>query len=362
MTDKTPRGGRPHVSGASGKPVAPRQVRPDLGGASESEPLLRIDGLSVEFRTGDGVVRAVTGVSLSVYAGEIVAVVGESGSGKTVTAMSVLRLLPDTANVEADAISFRGTDLRTLSARELRKIRGGPVGMIFQDPMTALNPVMTVGAQVAEAVLLHQNRPDKRAAWDRAVELLRLVGVPDPAQRVRQYPHEFSGGMRQRAMIAMAIANNPDLIIADEPTTALDVTIQAQVLALLKKAQAETGAATILITHDLGVVAELADRVVVMYAGRVVETAGVGELFAAPRHPYTKGLLASLPRMDVDVDQLDPIPGNPPNMTDPPAGCAFHPRCPLARERCVTERPELVEIGAGRTTACHFHDELAVTP
>jgi oligopeptide/dipeptide ABC transporter ATP-binding protein len=325
-------------------------------------PLLRIDRLSVEFRTGDGVVRAVTDVSLSVDAGEIVAVVGESGSGKTVTAMSVLRLLPDTATVDADAISFRGTDLRALSARELRKIRGGPVGMIFQDPMTALNPVMTVGAQVAEAVLLHQSKPDKRAAWDRAIELLRLVGVPDPAQRVRQYPHEFSGGMRQRAMIAMAIANNPDLIIADEPTTALDVTIQAQVLALLKKAQAETGAATILITHDLGVVAELADRVVVMYAGRVVETAGVGELFAAPRHPYTKGLLASLPRMDIDVDQLDPIPGNPPNMTDPPAGCAFHPRCPLARERCVTERPALVDIGAGRTTACHFHDELAVTP
>ncbi|MDG4821402.1 ABC transporter ATP-binding protein [Asanoa sp. WMMD1127] len=324
-------------------------------------PLLRIDGLSVEFRTADGVVHAVTDVSLAVAPGEIVAIVGESGSGKTVTAMSVLRLLGKAATVKADAIAFRDTDLRTLSASELRKIRGGPVGMIFQDPMTALNPVMSVGAQVAEAVVLHQRKPDKKAAWQRAIELLRLVGVPDPAQRVKQYPHEFSGGMRQRAMIAMAIANDPDLIIADEPTTALDVTIQAQVLALLKKAQAETGAATILITHDLGIVAELADRVVVMYAGRVVETAGVGELFAEPRHPYTKGLLASLPRMDVDVDQLDPIPGNPPNMADPPAGCAFHPRCPMAREVCETDRPPLFEIGGGRRSACHFHEELAVT-
>jgi oligopeptide/dipeptide ABC transporter ATP-binding protein len=330
---------------------------PDAG----TGPLLEIDGLNVDFQTGDGVVHAVTDVSLSVRPGEIVAIVGESGSGKTVTAMSVLRLLPKTASVRADALAFRDTDLRDLPARELRKIRGGPVGMIFQDPMTALNPVMTIGDQVAEAVILHQRRPDKKLAWARAVELLQLVGVPDPAQRVKQYPHEFSGGMRQRAMIAMAIANNPDLIIADEPTTALDVTIQAQVLALLKKAQAETGAATILITHDLGIVAELADRVVVMYAGRVVETASVAELFREPRHPYTKGLLASLPRMDVDVDLLDPIPGNPPNMADPPAGCAFHPRCPMARDRCVTDRPPLIEIGAGRRSACHFHEELAVT-
>jgi oligopeptide/dipeptide ABC transporter ATP-binding protein len=334
---------------------------PVAGGGGDKGPLLRIDGLRVDFRTDDGVVHAVADVSLTVEPGEIVAIVGESGSGKTVTAMSVLRLLPKAAEVAAEAIAFRGTDLRTLSAAELRRIRGGPVGMIFQDPMTALNPVMSVGAQVAEAVLLHQRRPDRKAAWQRAVELLRLVGVPDPAQRVKQYPHEFSGGMRQRAMIAMAIANDPDLIIADEPTTALDVTIQAQVLALLKKAQAETGAATILITHDLGVVAELADRVVVMYAGRVVESAGVRELFAVPRHPYTKGLLASLPRMDVDVDQLDPIPGNPPNMSDPPTGCAFHPRCPLVRERCRTERPALLQIGAGRSSRCHFHDELAVT-
>ncbi|MEV4533376.1 ABC transporter ATP-binding protein [Asanoa sp. NPDC049518] len=342
-------------SGVAATPAS-RAVPAERAGEAQ---LLRIEDLSVDFHTDDDVVHAVTGVTLAVAAGEIVAIVGESGSGKTVTAMSVLRLLPKAAEVKAEAIAFRGTDLRTLSAAELRKIRGGPVGMIFQDPMTALNPVMTIGAQVAEAVVLHQARPDKKTAWQRAVELLRLVGVPDPAERVKQYPHEFSGGMRQRAMIAMAIANDPDLIIADEPTTALDVTIQAQVLALLKKAQAETGAATILITHDLGIVAELADRVVVMYAGRVVESAGVRELFAQPRHPYTKGLLASLPRMDVDVDQLDPIPGNPPNMADPPAGCAFHPRCPLARDRCRTDRPPLLAIGDGRTSACHYHEELA---
>jgi oligopeptide/dipeptide ABC transporter ATP-binding protein len=323
------------------------------------EPLLHIDGLSVDFRTDDGVVHAVAGVDLSVWPGEIVAVVGESGSGKTVTAMSVLRLLREPpARTVAGTLTFRGQDLRALTAKQLRAVRGGPVGMIFQDPMTTLNPVMTIGAQIAEAIQLHQRGSNRRAALSRAVELLELVGVPNARQRVRQYPHEFSGGMRQRAMIAMAIANDPDLIIADEPTTALDVTIQAQVLDLIKRARQETGAATILITHDLGVVAELADRIVVMYAGRVVESAGVEELFDAPRHPYTMGLLASLPRMDVDADQLSPIPGNPPNMAAPPAGCAFHPRCPLARQRCRDERPELVDIDSGRRSACHFHIEL----
>jgi oligopeptide/dipeptide ABC transporter ATP-binding protein len=327
-------------------------------------PLLSIQSLSVDFRTDDAVVHAVREVSIDVWRGEIVAVVGESGSGKTVTAMSVLRLLHEPpARVRCAALTFRGQDLSMMSGRALRRIRGGPVGMIFQDPMTALNPVLTIGSQIAEAVLLHQDKPDRRAARARAVELLRLVGVPDPEQRVRQHPHEFSGGMRQRAMIAMAIANDPDLIIADEPTTALDVTIQAQVLALLKKAQQETGAATILITHDLGVVAELADRVVVMYAGRVVETASVVDLFASPRHPYTRGLLASLPRIDTELDrtaadQLDPIPGNPPNMADLPPGCPFHPRCPMARDRCRQERPELRDIGDGRSSACHFHEEL----
>jgi oligopeptide/dipeptide ABC transporter ATP-binding protein len=321
--------------------------------------LLHIENLTVEFPTDDEVVHAVDGVDLDVYPGEIVAIVGESGSGKSVTAMSVLRLLREPpARVGAAAMRFRDLDLRAMSPAELRKVRGGPVGMIFQDPMTALNPVMSIGGQIAEAVVLHQTRPDRKAARRRAVELLRTVGLPDAEQRAKQYPHEFSGGMRQRAMIAMAIANDPDLIIADEPTTALDATIQAQVLALLKKAQAETGAATILITHDLGVVAELADRVVVMYAGRIMETAGVLELFERPRHPYTLGLLASLPRMDTDNDQLDPIPGNPPNMTNPPSGCPFHPRCPMAQEICRTDRPALFDIGGGRKSACHFHEEV----
>ena len=325
------------------------------------KPLLRIDSLTVDFPTDDGVVHAVDGVSFDVYPGEIVAVVGESGSGKSVTAMSVLRLLREPpARVRADALTFRDRDLRALSAKELRRVRGGPVGMIFQDPMTALNPVMTIGDQIAEAVLLHQSTRDRGAARRRAVELLGLVGVPDATQRARQYPHEFSGGMRQRAMIAMAIANDPDLIIADEPTTALDVTIQAQVLELLRTAQRETDAATVLITHDLGVVAELADRVVVMYAGRVVETATVTALFAAPKHPYTVGLLASLPRMDTESDELYAIPGNPPNMIDPPAGCPFHPRCPMARERCRTERPEPRDVGDGRQSACHFAEEVGV--
>jgi oligopeptide/dipeptide ABC transporter ATP-binding protein len=324
-----------------------------------TEPLLRIESLKVDFPTDDGVVHAVDGISLDVFPGEIVAVVGESGSGKSVTAMSVLRLLREPpARVSAEALTFRDRDLRALSPAELRAVRGGPVGMIFQDPMTALNPVMTIGAQIAEAVLLHQAKRDAKAARQRSVELLRLVGVPDAEQRAKQYPHEFSGGMRQRAMIAMAIANDPDLIIADEPTTALDVTIQAQVLELVRKAQRETGAATVLITHDLGVVAELADRVVVMYAGRVVETAGVEALFAQPKHPYTVGLLASLPRMDTDTDDLNAIPGNPPNMIDPPSGCPFHPRCPLARDRCTTERPALREVAPGRRSACHYAEEV----
>jgi oligopeptide transport system ATP-binding protein len=326
-----------------------------------TEPLLRIDSLRVDFPTDDGVVHAVDGVSFDVFPGEIVAVVGESGSGKSVTAMSILRLLREPpARVSAEALTFRGRDLRALSRAELRKVRGGPVGMIFQDPMTALNPVMTVGDQIAEAVLLHQSEQDRKAARHRALDLLGLVGIPDAPQRARQYPHEFSGGMRQRAMIAMAIANDPDLIIADEPTTALDVTIQAQVLELVRKAQHETGAATVLITHDLGVVAELADRVVVMYAGRVAETAAVGPLFARPKHPYTVGLLKSLPRLDADADELDAIPGNPPNMIDPPSGCPFHPRCPMARDRCRTERPEPRAIGAGRNSACHYAEEVGV--
>ncbi|MBB5785441.1 ABC transporter ATP-binding protein [Jiangella mangrovi] len=329
-----------------------------------TEPLLVVDDLAVEFRTDEGVVKAVDGAAFTIDRGEIVGVVGESGSGKSVTAMSILGLVKSGRRVRG-AIRFRGRDLAALPAKELRAIRGAEIAMIFQDPMTALNPVVTIGRQIVEALRLHDKKMSKAAARDRAIELLALVGMPDAPARFKQYPHEFSGGMRQRAMIAMAIANGPSLLIADEPTTALDVTIQAQVLDLLKIAQQETQAATLLITHDLGVVAELADRVVVMYAGRVVEQGDVTTVFTAPRHPYTVGLLESLPRLDRDVDELHPIPGSPPSLLAPPPGCPFHPRCPLARDRCRTERPDLRVVGNGTAihrTACHFAEELAGVP
>jgi oligopeptide/dipeptide ABC transporter ATP-binding protein len=318
-------------------------------------PLLEIEGLTVEFVTDDGVVRAVDGVGYTVRAGETVGVVGESGSGKTVSAMSVLGLISPPGRITGGAIRFQGEDLRKADAKRLRQLRGGRITMIFQDPMTALNPVMTVGAQISEAIRIHDRSASRSAAASRAVALLESVGVPGAAERARQYPHEFSGGMRQRAMIAIAIANHPDLLIADEPTTALDVTVQAQVLDLLRAAQRESGAAAILITHDLGVVAELADRVVVMYAGRVVEEAPVRPLFAAPRHPYTLGLLACVP----GSGELTPIPGSPPDLRALPPGCPFRPRCPLARDRCATERPQLREVAPGHRSACHFHAELA---
>ncbi|TDD94228.1 ABC transporter ATP-binding protein [Jiangella asiatica] len=328
--------------------------------------MLVIDDLAVEFRTDEGVVRAVDGAAFSVGTGEIVGVVGESGSGKSVTAMSILGLVKPPGRRVGGSIRFRGRDLSQLPASDLRTIRGGDIAMIFQDPMTALNPVVSVGRQIVEALRLHQPKLSKDGARARAVELLGVVGIPDAPARFKQYPHEFSGGMRQRAMIAMAIANGPSLLIADEPTTALDVTIQAQVLDLLRVAQQETQAATLLITHDLGVVAELADRVVVMYAGRVVEQGDVTTIFTAPRHPYTVGLLESLPRLDRDVDELYPIPGSPPSLLDPPPGCPFHPRCPLARDRCRTERPELRVVGDGigdptHRSACHFAEELEST-
>jgi len=321
--------------------------------------LLEVADLVVDFGTEDGTVHAVDGVTFSVDSGEIVGVVGESGSGKSVTAMSILGLIRQPpGHIRSGRLSFHGEDLRAMAPRRLRAIRGGPIAMVFQDPMTTLNPVMSVGAQIVEALRLHNADLSKDQARARAAELLESVGVPNPAQRLRQYPHEFSGGMRQRAMIAMAIANDPELLIADEPTTALDVTIQAQVLDLLRTAQEKTQAATILITHDLGVIAELADRVVVMYAGRVMEQAPVRPLFATPRHPYTVGLLASLPRLDDEDGPLRPIPGSPPNMLAPPSGCPFHPRCPLAADKCRTERPEPTDIGDGRQTACHFHEKL----
>ena len=315
----------------------------------------------MEFVTAGGTVRAVDGVSYDVGPGETVGVVGESGSGKTATVLATLGLLPSGGRAVAGEALFGGTDLLRLHPRDLRRMRGRRVAMVFQDPMTSLHPLVRVGPQVAEALLIHNRSMSKTAARSRAVELLRLVGVPDARSRFDSYPHQWSGGMRQRAMIAVAVANAPALLIADEPTTALDVSIQAQVLDVLQAACAETGSGLILITHDLGVIAEMADRVVVMYAGCVVETAGVGEMFQQPRHPYSAALLESRPRLDRDIAPLAPIPGRPPDLLHRPSGCPFHPRCFLSqgRERCRAVVPPLLDAGAEQCSACHFHHELA---
>jgi len=326
--------------------------------------LLDVKDLAVDFRTEAGVARAVDGVSLTMDEGETLALVGESGSGKSVTAMSLLGLVPSPpGRLRSGTASFGDRDLLRLRGRELRRVRGGEIGVVFQDPMTALNPVIRIGHQINETLLLHNRKLGSRRATERSIELLRLVGVPQPETTVRRYPHELSGGMRQRVMIAIAIANEPALLIADEPTTALDVTIQAQVLALLRKAQHETGAATLLITHDLGVVAEMAARVIVMYAGRIMEEGPVGEIFARPRHPYTSGLLASLPRLDREEETLQPISGNPPSLLSALPGCPFEPRCALGKGRdlCRTVRPELVPVNTGHASACHFHAEVPAT-
>lgn len=329
-----------------------------------SSPVLSIRGLTTEFVTPGGVLRAVNDVSWDLYPGETLGVVGESGSGKSVTAMSILGLIQSPpGRIVGGEILFEGRDLLTMSAKELRRLRGSEIGMIFQDPMTSLNPVLTVGQQIAEALRLHDRRMSRGKARAQAIELLAMVGVPNPEGRFDQYPHEHSGGMRQRAMIAMAIANDPKVLIADEPTTALDVTIQAQVLEVLGTAQERTNAATILITHDLGLIAEHADRVIVMYGGKVVEVADVYSLFSAPQHPYTLGLMSSLPRLDVDLQRLDPIPGAPPDPMKLPPGCSFHPRCRVARGRelCRSEEPPLYEVGGvngGQRSACHFSDEV----
>jgi oligopeptide/dipeptide ABC transporter ATP-binding protein len=328
--------------------------------ANQGQPLLSVEGLITEFRSAEGTVRAVDEVSYQIWPGETLAVVGESGSGKSVTAMSVLGLIPrPPGRIAGGRVMFEGRDLLTMTSAEMRAIRGRAISMIFQDPMTSLNPVLTIGFQIAEAMLAHGGMGRAEAA-ERAVELLRTVGVPNAAGRYHQFPHQFSGGMRQRALIAMAIANRPRLLIADEPTTALDVTIQAQVFEALRLAQAETQAAMILITHDMGLVAELADRVVVMYGGRVVETTDVRTLFHAPRHPYTKGLLASLPRMNERSARLTPIPGAPPSLVNRPSGCAFHPRCAHSADRlpCRTEVPAMREVEPAHWSACHYAEEL----
>ena len=328
-----------------------------------TEPVLSIRDLVVEFDTTDGVVHAVDGVSYDVFPGETIGVVGESGSGKSVTVMASLGLIQmPPGRIVSGEVLYRGKNIIGLRDEELRKIRNKEVAMIFQDPMTSLNPVFKVGAQIAEALLVHDEDLSEEDAKKRTIDLLEMVGVPNPSRRYDQYPHEYSGGMRQRAMIAMAMANQPSVLIADEPTTALDVTIQAQVLEVMKVAMEETGAGTILITHDLGVVAEMADRVAVMYAGRVVETGTVDEIFHSPRHPYTLGLMMSLPRVTGDMEKLLPIPGNPPSVINLPPGCAFHPRCRMSegRELCRTKIPEIVQAGEGHGSACHFPDEVAI--
>ena len=327
------------------------------------DPVLEIRDLTVEFNTEDGVVRAVTGVSYDLQPGEVLGVIGESGSGKSVSVLTMLGLIPQPPGriVEGEAI-FKGRDLLKMSKRELRSVRGGPAAMIFQDPMTSLNPVLKVGDQISEAIKAHTPGIGDEAARSRTIELLRLVGVPNADQRYLQHPHEYSGGMRQRAMIALAIANSPAVLIADEPTTALDVTIQAQIIEVLKTAQQETHASIILITHDLGLIAELADRVVVMYAGRVVEMGDVFTIFNSPRHPYTLGLMNSLARLEGDQEWLQPIPGQPPSLISLPPGCAFHPRCLLSqgRPRCRSEVPRLrVTDETAHLSACHFAEELA---
>jgi len=316
-------------------------------------PLLKVDDLRVSFRTEDGVVRAVDGVSWSIEAGRTLGIVGESGSGKTVGGLSLLGLTRSNRTEISGTAMFEGRDLISMSDDELRKVRGNAIAMIFQDPLSSMHPYFRVGNQIIEAVQTHRD-VSKQTAADRAVELLGLVGIPDPAGRMRSYPHEFSGGMRQRAMIAMALANEPKLLIADEPTTALDVTVQAQILDLLERLKQELGMAIVIVTHDLGVVAETADEVAVMYAGRIVERAVTADLFASPTHPYTWGLLRSIPRLDRPAGEpLMPISGRPPSLISRPQGCSFEPRCPYSSDSCRTVDPELAQIGSvDQASAC----------
>ncbi len=321
------------------------------------EPLLDVRDLRTAFVTDDGIVGAVDGVSFTVEAGKTLGIVGESGCGKSVTNLTIMGLNPKTARVSGQAL-FRGEDLLKASPSRLREIRGNEIAMIFQDPMTSLNPVHKIGTQLVEAILLHEDISHAEAK-QRALEGLKEVGIPQAARRIDDYPHQFSGGMRQRVMIAMALINDPAVLIADEPTTALDVTTQAQILELMAKLQEEHGTAIVMITHDLGVVAEIADDVVVMYAARVVEYADVDNLFEQPRHPYTWGLLGSLPRLGADVERLVQIPGQPPSLLAPPKGCRFNPRCTYAFGRCRQEDPRLMPAGEGlqHLQACFLDDE-----
>jgi peptide/nickel transport system ATP-binding protein len=339
---------------------------PPQASAVAQEPALVVEGLSTWFYTRQGIVKAVDDVTFTVQRGEALAIVGESGCGKSITALSLMRLVPvPPGRIVQGSVRLDGIDLLQLDEHAMRQVRGNEISMIFQEPMTSLNPVMNIGRQIAEALILHQNL-SRGAALARAVDMLRLVRIPEPEQRVREYPHQLSGGMRQRAMIAMALACNPKVLIADEPTTALDVTIQAQILDLIIELQSQLGTAVILITHDLGVVAETAQRVIVMYAGRKVEEARVDALFARPLHPYTRGLMASIPRLGLmrgestaSAERLQEIPGMVPALTDLPQGCAFAPRCPHAQDRCREQYPPYEEKQAGHWAACWRSNELA---
>jgi len=317
------------------------------------QPLLQVRGLSVRFQTDAGALQAVDGVDLDLHPGETLAIVGESGSGKSVLSLALMGLLPRIATVTAERMQFAGRDLRSLAPRDWQRLRGREMSMIFQEPATALNPVRSVGAQIVEAIRLHE-KVSRKAAWARAVDMLRQTGIPAPERRAAAYPHELSGGMRQRAMIAMSLVLRPSLLIADEPTTALDVTVQAQILDLLRGLARESGTAILIITHDLGVVAEMADRVQVLYAGRAVETATAEALFNGPEHPYTVGLLGSMPSKGERAEAMLPIEGSIPDLRALPPGCHFHPRCPFAAPRCRVERPPLVQVRPGHDTACWF--------
>jgi peptide/nickel transport system ATP-binding protein/oligopeptide transport system ATP-binding protein len=326
--------------------------------SKNSETLLEIDGLKTYFYTDEGTVTAVDGVSFTLKKGETLGVVGESGCGKSVTALSIMNLIPrPPGKIVGGSIHFEGRDLVTIPERDMRKIRGNRIGMIFQEPMTSLNPVYTVGNQIIEAIQLHLRLPNDEAR-ELTIEMLRKVGIPSPTQRVDEYPHQMSGGMKQRVMIAMALVCEPALLIADEPTTALDVTIQAQILELLADLKRELGMSIMLITHDLAVVAEVADHVVVMYAGKVVEYANVYDLFEKPAHPYTIGLFRSLPRLDKRVDRLETIEGMVPSPLEFPSGCRFRTRCRFATRKCADEEPALMTCGDGHLTACHYYEEV----
>jgi len=322
------------------------------------ERLLEVTDLRTYFYTSEGVIPAVDGVTFYIGKGETVGMVGESGCGKSVTSLSVMRLIPcPPGKIKSGEILFEGKNLLKKSEAEMRRIRGNHISMIFQEPMTSLNPVYTIGDQICEAIELHQGL-SKKESLEKAIEMLRMVGIPLPERRVREYPHQMSGGMRQRVMIAMALSCNPKLLIADEPTTALDVTIQAQILELMKKLKRELGMAILIITHDLGVVAEMAERVVVMYAGKIVEESDVRTLFSSPLHPYTSGLLASIPRLDKPASRLHVIEGGVPNLLNLPPGCRFHPRCPHVMDVCKHEEPPLVELRGGRKVACWLRSDV----